>query len=98
MPLYDFQCKNGHVTEKFYRMKDARPRSVRCGSCQSRASRIYSRAAVQDDFPEHYNWSIGEVVRNRAHLKQIQRDRGLQDWQPVKESPQLSNLRKQGYL
>jgi hypothetical protein len=41
---------------------------------------------------------MGMVIKNRAHHKQIQREKGLQDWSPVKESPMLSKLRKEGCL
>jgi len=53
---------------------------------------------VLKDFPEHFNVSLGCVVKSRAHHQQLQRERGLQDWSPVKESPQLSKLRREGYL
>lgn len=86
-PLYDFACSEGHVTEKFRRMTGRIPKSVKCGSCPLMAARIFSRPSVQDDFPIHYNWSIGEVVRSRAHMKRIQKDRGLQDWEPCRNSP-----------
>jgi putative FmdB family regulatory protein len=86
MPLYEFECPAGHVTGKIYRMNDERPVTVSCDRCNQRARRIFSRPTVVDDFPEHFNISIGEIVKNRAHLKQIQKERGLQDYEPTRGS------------
>jgi len=35
------------------------------------------------DLPEHYNNSLGEVVRGRRHLKQLQRDTDSVDYEPT---------------
>jgi putative FmdB family regulatory protein len=97
VPLYDYQCGAGHLTEKVRPMKGPHPRTVKCGSCRRRATRIYSRPAVKPDFPEHYNWSMGCVVKNRKHHERLQRERGLKDWEPRKESPMFTKLRREGY-
>lgn len=96
MPIYEYQCEKGHVTEKFRGMNDRHPKTVKCKSCPGRAKRIYSRPGVVPDFPDHYNWSMGCVVKNRAHHKQIQKERGLQDWEPCGNSPgsQLTQERR----
>lgn len=92
MPLYPFECPDGHVTEKVYGMNEEKPKAVKCGSCRRKAKRVYTSApSVVPDFPEHYNVSMGCVVKNRAHHKQIQKERGLQDYEPVKNSA-ASNL------
>lgn len=97
MPRYDYACSAGHVTEKVRPMRATHPRTVRCGSCPRRASRVFTRTSVVDDFPEHFNWSFGCVVKNRQHYQQIQKERGLQDWAPVKDHPLHSRLRKEGF-
>lgn len=86
MPLYEFECPKGHVTGKVYAMNDTRPGSVSCETCGDQAHRIFGTPTVVDDFPEHYNWSIGEIVKNRQHLRQIQKERGLQDYEKPKHS------------
>lgn len=86
-PLYDFACDAGHLTEKLFAMKDVRPKTVKCGSCKRRARRVFSKASVVDDFPEHFNVSMGLVVKNRAHHKQLQRELQCQDWEPTRNSP-----------
>ena len=97
MALYEYRCRLGHVTGRVRPMTARHPRTVRCGSCRRTASRIYSRPAVVDDFPEHYNWSMGCVVKNRKHHERLQRERGLQDWVPARESPLLGKLRSEGH-
>ena len=87
MPLYDYQCDNGHTTEIFAGMNDDRPKVLRCETCGCGAHRVFSTPVVVDDFPEHFNVSIGEVVKNRAHLKRIQKERGLQDYEKPRHSP-----------
>lgn len=97
MPLYEYECEKGHHTEKFQAMNDAHPLEIKCDSCPRTATRVFAPAAVRPDFPEHYNISMGCVVKNRKHHEQLQRERGLQDWVPKKESPMFSKLRKEGY-
>lgn len=95
MPLYEYQCGDGHVTEKFFPITaETRPQSVRCATCPRRANRVYSLAGVVPDFPEHFNWSFGCIVKNRAHHKALQKKHGVQDWEPVKPSSLTEKQRK----
>ena len=96
-PIYEYECEQGHRSEKFRHMGDEHPRAVPCDSCPLEATRVFSPAAVKPDFPEHFNYSMGCIVKNRKHHEQLQRERGLQDWIPKRESPMFSKLRKQGY-
>lgn len=98
MPIYEYSCEKGHRTEVFRKMTDEHPVEIKCNSCPRTATRVFAPPAVVDDFPEHYNWSIGAVVKNRAHHKQLQKEHGLQDYEVLKEGPQTSKLRKMGYL
>lgn len=97
MPLYEYSCTDGHVTGLVLTMKARHPKTVKCGSCPKRAHRSFAPAAVRPDFPEHYNVSLGMVIKNRAHHEQIQRERNLQDWVPLRESPMFGRLRKEGH-
>ena len=38
------------------------------------------------DIPEHFNQSTNCVIRGRTHLRQIQRERGLSDYDPKEHS------------
>lgn len=97
MPLYEYSCAAGHVTSRVLAMKARHPKSVKCGSCPKRARRSFAPAAVRPDFPEHWNISMGCIVKNRKHHEQLQRERGLQDWIPLRESPMFGKLRKEGH-
>lgn len=85
MPLYDFACEQGHVTEKYFGMNDVK--SAECSTCGGPTRRIFSRAAVVDDFPEHYNVSMGCVVKNRKHHRALQKELGCHDYEPCNDSP-----------
>lgn len=43
-------------------------------------------ARVIEDVHEHYNHSLGMVVRSRRHLKSIQREFGFTDYQPSQDT------------
>ena len=78
-------------------MASRHPRTVKCEACPRRARRSFSPAAVRPDFPEHYNISLGMVIKNRKHHERIQRERGLQDWVPLRDGPMSEKLRKEGH-
>ena len=48
---------------------------------------------VIPDFPTHYNISMGRMVKNRAHHKQLQKELGCQDWEPVRGAVHMHNGR-----
>ena len=45
------------------------------------------RPFVLRDFPEHFNWSMGRRVKSRKDHRRIQREMGVQDWEPCRNSP-----------
>lgn len=95
MPRYDYSCENDHTHEHFYPMSAERPATIACPTCGAPSTRIYtSPAAVEPDWPEHYNVSMGCVVKNRQHHRQLQKERGLQDWEPIKGSSLTEKQRK----
>lgn len=96
MPLYPYRCEKGHATEKFRNMNDHHPSTVECETCGGEAFREYSKPTVVDDFPEHYNVSFGCVVKNRQHFRQLQREKGCHDWEPIKDSSLTEKQRKGG--
>lgn len=94
-PLYDYRCENDHTHEHFYPMRAERPATIDCPTCGGPSIRIWSSPpAIVDDFPSHFNWSMGCNVKNRQHHKQIQKQRGLKDWEPVKDSSLTERQRK----
>lgn len=65
-----------------------------CASCGGtntplkRVSRNFANANVyvQPVIHEHYNVSLDCVVRGRTHLRQLQRERNVQDYEPQKHA------------
>jgi len=101
MPIYEYVCSANHVTERVYRMNDERPKTVKCceRTCRRRARRSFHHSPfVMDDFPEHFNVSMGCLVKNRAHHRALQKKMGLKDWEPVKESPLSERMRREGLI
>lgn len=41
---------------------------------------------IEPDIPEHFNQSTNCVITGRRHLRQIQRERGLSDYDPKEHS------------
>lgn len=97
-----FYCSTRACSWKWRNVRRRQPLQ-RCHACGEPLTALRpvpngAAAYVLKDFPEHYNWSMGCHVKSRAHHRQLQKERGLRDWEPVRESPMLSKLRKQGYL
>lgn len=99
MPVYTFVCQAEHATDHFV---NTGQRRVKCGHRGCRRIASYNATAtfrgggihVTPDVPEHYNVSLGERVRGRRHLKQLQEKHGCQDWEPVRDGPHLDHRAK----
>lgn len=46
---------------------------------------------IEPDIPEHFNQSTNCVITGRRHLRQIQRERGLSDYDPKEHSGPPTN-------
>lgn len=86
--IYVYRCSAGHVNEEF-RPVEERSLRRRCTTpgCRRKAARdkrteMAGKRYVIPDIPEHWNKSIDAPVRSRAHLREIQRQRGLSDYDP----------------
>jgi len=85
MPTYIYTCKNGHDLEEF-RPIDRRNEACTCSECAEDMTRntgleLASQQLIPD-IPEHFNQSTMCGIRGRTHLRQIQRERGLSDYDP----------------
>jgi hypothetical protein len=97
---FSVRCPQGHEHGPFYsydeaeRIKLAIESESFCGP--GRYSVLFSERAacpsVIPDLHEHYNASLGTVVRGRAHLKQLQHDLGCQDYEPTPSMQEKLNL------
>ena len=87
-----YACENRSCPRHWKRFRGRASSKCRCRTCGSWCAPVKPLRAdltapgVIPDIPEHFNLSIGEVVRNRAHLRQIQKERGLQDYEPLRGS------------
>lgn len=67
-----------------------------CESCGA-ALRLLKRIdpsdmpLIEPDIPEHFNQSTNCVIKGRRHLRQIQRERGLSDYDPKEHSGPPTN-------
>ncbi len=82
MPVYPYLCAADHETEVFSHMRDEKPTTVPCAFCGLPATRSIVLPIVRGDIPEHFNETLGEAVRGRAHLRTLQQVHGCQDFEP----------------
>jgi hypothetical protein len=95
-----FYCSDPDCRGRWRNFRRKSKASAKCPTCRKPATLLKRvprgvRAYVLKEFPEHYNVSLGCVVRSRQHHRQLQRERNLQDWEPTRDSPgsQLSIAR-----
>ena len=100
MPLYEYECKEGHVSMILASIDD-RPRTVSCDGCDGRATRIISRPTIfgsgeeyMDENLAEYGSSEGFVVKSRAHKRQRLKDLGLVERDPTYISKQRQRTGK----
>lgn len=94
MPSYCYTCSAGHTHEETRAIADRNKRRA-CGRCPKIARRNVAAEMKSGslnfipDVREHYNPTIGSgvVVRSRRHLKQLQAEHGLQDFDPKEAVP-----------
>ena len=79
MPIYEYECKGGHVEERFFNMMDRHPMRVRCAVCGGHARRIVSHTNIQPVIHEYHDKGMGRVVKGRTHLRELQRELGCVD-------------------
>lgn len=65
------------------------PKCAACKAALTKLKRVSRDSALYQfipDIPEHFNQSTNCVVKGRAHLRQIQREKGLSDYDPKEHS------------
>lgn len=93
MPIYEFECKEGHVSERYLKATDT-TRFVQCDTCDKGAQRIISRPNVRPDIPDHidenlvddHDTSGGYLVKGRAHKRERLKELGLHEVEPSYET------------
>lgn len=60
------------------------PKCVSCGAHTDRLKPLkagFGGVAVRDDYPEHFNLSLGMVIKSRRHKAAVMKERGLVDYE-----------------
>ena len=75
MPLYDFKCPAGHVTESLQKVS---VNAIFCPTCGAPAGRQIPRLAPPVlDQPPYYDHGLGTVIRSRAQRRALMRANNL---------------------
>jgi putative FmdB family regulatory protein len=79
VPIYEYECKGGHLNERFAKMTDHHPLRVRCSVCGGHARRIVSHTNIQPVMHEYLDRGMGKVIKGRTHLREVQKQLGCVD-------------------
>ena len=63
MPLYEYKCPNGHLTEVFHGMTEPKPE--KCEVCGKPTARVFHAPAVHFKGSGFYNTDYGTKKRQR---------------------------------
>ncbi len=58
MPIYEYRCTNGHLTERFQRMSD--PPLERCDVCEAAVQKVLHPVAIHFKGSGFYNTDYGK--------------------------------------
>lgn len=75
MPLYEYECSCGALTERICPVKDHTPR-VKC-ECGRMAVQVLGFAHVIPDITPYKSMQTGERIRGRAHHRAHLKEHGL---------------------
>ena len=69
MPIFDYKCSCGYKNKDVLVFTASLPK---CPECGKELSKDYTdmRVAFKADIPEHYNESLGVVVKSRRDLRE----------------------------
>lgn len=93
MPIYEFECKEGHVSERFLKIEDTL-RFISCDTCQKGAQRIISRPTIHPDIEEYMDENLvpegsvegAQLVKSRKHKAELMKQQGLREVEPSYEA------------
>ena len=84
MPTYVYTCSHGHHTEEVRSVEQRNTTSqCACGKLANRDNFAEIRASkhqVIATIPEHFNRSLGCKVVGPKHLRQLQKEKGMSDY------------------
>jgi putative FmdB family regulatory protein len=77
MPVYQYECSNGHVFEKQRRIAERRV-GVECPECGVKEVEIVVGAVSVHSFTPHYSNALGTFVNSRREEKMIAKGLGVE--------------------
>jgi putative FmdB family regulatory protein len=78
MPLYEYYCNTCNKSSLVYRKVVNRDDLHVCGACMGETKRLFSVPSLKVE-NEYFHPVFGEVVKNKAHYKELQRKHGTRD-------------------
>lgn len=87
MPLYDFSCPQGHVTES---METPGTKRIICPECGNRAKRIFSFGSKVNMANEDAKW-IRDIVRDERGVSVVSRNSADPHVQAFRQNPTRTN-------
>lgn len=100
MPIYEFECEDGHYQSEFFSIAD-RPAAVPC-ECGKTAKRIFSVPFFNIEYIERQDYSqslnVREGFRNKSELKEHMRKNNLREGNPedrAKAAREMKEAREQ---
>ena len=76
MPLYDYECECGKITERFGKINET---NILC-ECGKQANRIISRPSVICDLEPYLEENICDKpiwIKSKKHRKQLMKENGV---------------------
>lgn len=93
MPIYEYECENGHRSEAFRPMSES-SQPNQCPDCSEVARRIVSRLAKRNPFDQRMPFTVfnhdGSVIGKRFDLKPTPHPEQYYDVKKIRED-QLSD-------
>ena len=83
MPVYEYECRTQHVTERIFKITDF-PEEISCGVCSEKARKIISVPSKRDisGYP-YMEENFGDFpieVTSPEHRKKLMKERGLREY------------------
>jgi hypothetical protein len=76
MPLYEYECTNGHTTERYF-YKALGLHKVPCTTCGSLAKRIMSTFMCDTVNNPYYDEHLGAYITSHRQRSRLMNEKGL---------------------
>ena len=99
MPVYEYECKEGHYHEKTLSLEHFQP-STSCPTCGDVAQRVITKApninTSNCQFDSHFNYGLGKVVHSNREVKESLRKMNGETGRDFQEvgTDNLSSIKK----